>query len=250
MSSGMVFDVQRASLHDGPGMRTTVFLKGCPLRCAWCHNPESQRHDAEISFDPGRCLACGDCAAACPQDRHRLVDGQHRYDRDGCTRCGKCAEACPSLALEPVGRTMSVAEVMAVVRQDLGFYRDSGGGLTLSGGEPAMQAQFAAALLAAAEAEGIDTAIETSGHAPWPAWELIRPHCRLFLFDVKAEADRHRELTGVPLEPILPICSGCTISAPGSGCACPTCPAGTMARRAGRRSPPCAPGCRASAASS
>lgn len=202
MNTGLVFDLQRASVHDGPGIRTTVFLKGCPLRCAWCHNPESQRGAPELSYDPDRCLACGRCVAACPGGRHGVGADGHRFARAGCTACGGCADVCPALALERVGRPLTVAEVMAEVRQDLGFYRDSGGGLTLSGGEPLAQPAFAAELLAAAAAEGIHTAIETCAYAPWSAIAEVLPHCRLFLVDLKAEAARHRELTGVPLEPI------------------------------------------------
>jgi pyruvate formate lyase activating enzyme len=202
---GLVFDIQRFSLFDGPGIRTTVFFKGCPLHCPWCHNPEGILPRPELMAYPARCIGCGACVKACPHGAHRVDDhGVHTLDRAACVMCGACAKACPADALELCGKTMSVGEVMAVVRRDHGFYTDSGGGLTLSGGEPLMQPVFAKALLEAARAEGLQTAVETSGCAPWARFDPIVPLTDLFLFDIK-ETDpvRHEQWTGMPLKPIL-----------------------------------------------
>jgi glycyl-radical enzyme activating protein len=193
---GMVFDIQPFSIYDGPGIRTTVFLKGCPWRCAWCHNPESWAPGVQIAYTPGLCVGCGACAAVCPQDAHRVQDGRHTFDRSRCVACGKCVEACPSLALELSGRSMTVAEVMAPVLADRQFFAETGGGLTVSGGEPLMQADFTVALLAAGRAAGIHTAVETSGAGRPQDVERIARLADLVLYDIKAAPGDFRRLTG------------------------------------------------------
>ena len=148
MATGRIFDIQRFSIHDGPGIRTTVFFKGCPLRCLWCSNPESLSLSPSLSFLRAKCIACGDCAPACPQDALSFdVDGKALVDRQRCNRCGDCATACPAQALELVGHDAAVTEVLDVVLRDRAYYKDSGGGVTLSGGEPLFQPDFAFELL-------------------------------------------------------------------------------------------------------
>jgi len=201
---GLVFDIQRFSLHDGPGIRTTVFLKGCPLSCAWCHNPESRDFEPEISFVPARCVGCGRCVQVCPRNCHRVEDGRRVFDRMGCIRCGACAAHCPSAALERIGRLMSVPEVLAEVLRDRPFYENSGGGVTLSGGEPMAQFPFARALLAAAKAQGLHTCVETSGACSTQELAQIIPLVDLFLLDCKdTDPSRHRRLTAAPLDRVL-----------------------------------------------
>lgn len=190
MTTGLIFDIQRFSLHDGPGIRTTVFFKGCPLRCLWCHNPESQAMGPEVIVRPGRCIGCGACREACP---HGAIGEPAR-----CRACGACAAACYAGAREMVGRPMGVDEVLAVVERDRAFYDQSGGGVTFSGGEPLAQPGFLGELLAGARARGLRTAVDTCGHAPWEVVDRIRPLVDLFLYDVKAvDEARHREFTGV-----------------------------------------------------
>jgi pyruvate formate lyase activating enzyme len=199
---GRIFDLQRFSTHDGPGIRTTVFLKGCPLRCLWCHNPEGISPDLQLSFLPSPCVGCGACRDVCPNEGHRIERNEgrivHVLERSRCRRCGSCAAACVSGALEQVGRDLSVADVLGEVLQDRVFYGLSGGGLTLSGGEPLLQADFTAALLRAAKDQGIACCLETSGYARWPQWEGLVGLVDLFLFDYKeTDPQRHVEFTGV-----------------------------------------------------
>jgi pyruvate formate lyase activating enzyme len=201
-SRGLVFNIQKFSLHDGSGIRTLVFLQGCPLACRWCSNPEGQARLPELAFDPKKCIGwveCERCVRACgPGALTRSEDGKVRLDRDLCDGCGECAKACPSLALEVLGRTMSVEEVMSVVEEDSGFYARSAGGLTLSGGEPLAQARFAGELLKAARSRGIDTALETSGHCRWQDLEDVCGHADQVFYDVKTmDPAKHEDQVGV-----------------------------------------------------
>ncbi len=184
--TGRIFDIQRFAIHDGPGIRTTVFFKGCPLRCLWCGNPESISPEPLLSYVSERCIACGACLPACPEKALSAGEGGKAVlDRARCTRCGRCVSHCDSRALEMVGRDASEEEILAVVLRDRSYYEASGGGLTLSGGEPLLQSEFAEALLHAAQVEGLHCCVETSGYAPWEALERIRPLVDLWLYDYK-----------------------------------------------------------------
>ncbi len=191
---GMIFDIKKFAINDGPGIRTAVFLKGCPLRCVWCHNPESQSPLPELSFSPEKCIGCGWCSSVCPNG----------LDRALCTGCGKCAEKCYVGAREIIGRRMTVEDVLAEVLKDRIFYENSGGGMTVSGGEPLFQPEFTTALLEAAKKENIHNCLDTSGFAQWAKIEKMLPFVDIFLYDLKeTDPERHLEYTGVPLEPIL-----------------------------------------------
>lgn len=203
-ASGVVLDVLRCSLHDGPGIRTTVFLKGCPLSCIWCHNPESRVRQPVLWFNEGRCSQCGRCVAVCAHGVHRVDGPKHAIDRSRCIACGACAASCPAQAMEIKGRRMTVGQVMAEVLKDAEYYRSSGGGVTLSGGEPMLQFEFSLALARAAREQGIHTAMETSGMGREQEYLAIAPWIDLFLFDYKdTDSDRHVQHTGVENRRIL-----------------------------------------------
>ncbi len=204
MVTGCVFNIQKYSLHDGPGIRTTVFLKGCPLDCWWCHNPESRRLGREIMSWPSRCMGCGSCADVCPTGAITMVEGVAIIDREKCNLCGKCAEVCGAGAKEVVGEELTVAQVMAEVMKDSVFYEQSGGGVTFSGGEPLMQPEFLEQLLLKCKEEELHTALDTCGFAPWSVFERIIPLTDLFLYDVKMMDDeKHRQYTGASNRLIL-----------------------------------------------
>ena len=199
--TGRIFDIQRFSLHDGPGIRTTVFFKGCNLHCYWCHNPESQSPGNELQQYPAKCIGCGQCLLHCPRGALSRVAGAIEIDRTLCDGCGICADVCCAGALVLAGRLSTAASVMDTVRRDRAFYEKSGGGVTISGGEPLFQHEFLTELLTLCRAEGINTAIETAGHVPWAWFEDILDLTDLFLFDIKhAEEARHRQGTGVGIE--------------------------------------------------
>jgi pyruvate formate lyase activating enzyme len=201
---GVVFNIQRFSIHDGPGIRTTVFLKGCPLRCGWCSNPESLSPYPEILTRDVKCIRSGRCVEACPEQAITIVENTRIIQWEKCNHCGKCAEACPSRAIEAVGRMMTVAEVMDTVARDASYYERSGGGMTLSGGESLVQWRFASALLQEAKRRGLHTALDTTGYADWKILDEILNFTDLVLYDVKhPDSAKHREGTGVPNERIL-----------------------------------------------
>jgi len=197
-ATGLIFDLRRFSIHDGPGIRTTVFLKGCPLDCWWCHNPESRSPERELFFRAQRCIRCGACADACPEG------ALAREDPGLCRACGTCAEACYAGAREMVGKEMTVTEIMEEVLKDRPFYEESGGGVTASGGEPLMQAEFLLELFQACKREGLHTALDTNGYAPWEKIESLLTCVDLFLYDLKLmDEERHRQFTGASNRLIL-----------------------------------------------
>ncbi|MBI3681213.1 MAG: glycyl-radical enzyme activating protein [Acidobacteria bacterium] len=202
---GRVFDIQRFSIYDGPGIRTTVFLKGCDLRCLWCHNPESISPKPQLSWTLEKCIACGECFPVCPEAAlARRGDGKAVVDWLRCTGCGDCVKVCDAKALEMIGRDMTVEEVMSVVLRDRDYYVASGGGITLSGGEPLYQPDFCEALLGAAKAERLHCSVETSGLAEWRSFERLLPVVDLFLYDFKeTNPQLHTAFIGKPNSEIV-----------------------------------------------
>jgi pyruvate formate lyase activating enzyme len=196
-ATGLIFNIMRYALHDGPGIRTTVFFKGCPLSCWWCHNPESQSVHPELLYFPDRCLRCGTCAALCPQ--HAVSEeGGRMATSDQCQVCGTCEDLCPADARELAGTRMSVDEVMAAIEKDVIFYDESGGGVTFSGGEPLLQSEFLEALLAGCRERGIHTVVDTCGLAQTEVLLRVAQRVDLFLFDLKLlDAARHQRYAGV-----------------------------------------------------
>jgi pyruvate formate lyase activating enzyme len=202
--TGLIFNIQRFSIHDGPGIRTTIFLKGCPLRCFWCHNPEGLHKQVEIQFYSARCIQCGECARACPEGAQIVNPTERVYQRERCTACGQCVETCFAEGLQLVGKQVSAGEAVAEALRDRDFYASSGGGVTLSGGEPLLQPRFTFAVLAALQAEGVHTALETTTHCSWDTLSAALPLTDLFMVDLKhLDPARHQAATGVSNERIL-----------------------------------------------
>lgn len=201
---GKLYDIHRFSIRNGPGIRTVVYLQGCPLRCQWCDVPEAQRRQPQLSFRPEACIGCGYCFAHCQHKAHRHRGDNHELQRDNCVVCGVCANGCGSGALRMIGREASVEEVLAEVNRDRAFFAHNGGGLTISGGEPLMQPTFTRELLRAAREQGIHTCLETCGFGEAELLAELQPLVDLFLYDIK-ELDnaRHIEYTGVSNRSIL-----------------------------------------------
>lgn len=203
---GIIFDIQHYCIYDGPGIRTCVFFKGCPLRCAWCHNPESQLLKPQISYFREKCGLCGACVKACPQGARRVGRNGVARDDARCMACGSCANACSSGATELIGRKMSVGEIIDVVSRDRPFYENSGGGVTVTGGEPVLQKEFLFHLLSALKQAGIHTAIETCGHFDPEIIPELLGVVDLFLFDLKhPDGQLHEKFTGVSNEKIISV---------------------------------------------
>jgi pyruvate formate lyase activating enzyme len=196
-TKGIIFNIQRFSIQDGPGIRTTVFMKGCPLQCKWCSNPESQNFKPEIVHRDSLCTRCGLCISACPEKAISIQDKALSIDRKKCTSCGDCLSVCVPQALKVLGEEVSAGEVFRTIKRDADFYWDSGGGVTASGGEPLAQPDFVAALFQLCRNDGIDTCIETSGYANTEALKTVLPYTSLVLHDVKlADVESHRKWTG------------------------------------------------------
>lgn len=204
VSAGIIFNIQRYSIHDGPGIRTTVFLKGCPLSCWWCQNPESQLSGQEMIFWGDRCIGCGACSTICPSGAIQIKNGIPITEKEKCILCGKCIEKCPAIAREIIGEKLTAEEVIKEIEKDLVFYEESGGGVTFSGGEPLGQSEFLEGLLNGCREKKIHTAVDTSGYISWEILNKMIPKVDLFLYDLKLmDNERHKKYTGVSNELIL-----------------------------------------------
>lgn len=200
---GFIFDIKRFAVHDGPGIRTTIFLKGCSLHCSWCHNPESYSPKPQLAYYEHKCINCGECVLVCPAGAHKMQDGQHVFNREKCIACGRCEEVCLGKALRLYGREIIVDEAVQAVLEDKTFY-DRTGGCTLSGGEPLLQVDFCEAVFKVLKCENIHCAIDTCGSVGWEKFEKVLPYTDMFLFDLKhMDAKRHMEYTSRPNELIL-----------------------------------------------
>lgn len=190
---GQVFSIERFSIHDGPGVRTSVFFKGCPLHCIWCHNPESHEGGVLLQYLEKECTGCLACTKICPTGAHRFIKGKHEIDRKRCAVCGRCVSACPAEALKLCGKLMDEVEVFRQIQKDKPYYGQDGG-LTLSGGEPLLQPDFAKALLERCRAEGISACVETAGCVPWEAFQKVLPYVDLFLYDYKMDSQEEMDI--------------------------------------------------------
>jgi pyruvate formate lyase activating enzyme len=203
-NKGIIFNIQHYSIHDGPGIRTTVFIKGCPLRCFWCQNPESQTLKPQVFFNSEKCAGCGKCVEACPEGAIEIIDGHSRTNRKLCKVCGNCAEVCPNEARNLMGRYVTAGEVFKEVYEDTIFYQRSGGGVTLSGGEPLAQPEFALSVLKLCKYASLHTAIDTCGYAKWSILSRVLDYVDLVLYDFKhMNPIRHKKHTGVSNKLIL-----------------------------------------------
>lgn len=199
-----IVDIKHFAVHDGDGIRTTVFLKGCPLRCVWCHNPESISFDTQLAYYQSKCVSCGECAAVCPTGAHKMLGAKHSFDRGLCVGCGKCTKVCYGSALKIYGTEMSVEELLPALLEDKDFYQSSGGGVTLSGGECLMHPEFCTELLKRLKENGVHTAVDTCGFVPRETLDRVMPHTDVFLYDLKAyDEDVHIKCTGRSNKKIL-----------------------------------------------
>lgn len=205
MDDLMVFDLQRFALHDGPGIRTTVFLKGCPLDCVWCHNPESKKGESQLGYLEKNCTKCGRCQSVCTEGVHQIcAEGKHEIDYKKCVQCGKCVEKCFQHALKIYGQKRSIDEILEIVMKDKDFYGRSGGGITISGGEPMLQFEGLLSLLKKAKGLGLHVCLDTSGQAAREKYLEVAKYVDVFLYDYKlTEADAHKRYTGVDNRRIL-----------------------------------------------
>ena len=203
-TEGKIFEIKRLAIHDGAGIRTTLFLKGCPLSCVWCHNPEGLSQLSELAYYAHRCISCGACVGACNNGAHTIDKSGHIFNRELCTACGGCAKVCSADALSTFGRSVSVDEILPVLLEDKPFYEATGGGVTLSGGECLLQADFCKELLSKLKENDINTAVDTCGAVPFSAFEKVIPYTDIFLYDIKAIDDAtHKKCTGVSNKIIL-----------------------------------------------
>ncbi len=204
MKNGVIFDIRKYAIHDGPGIRTTVFFKGCPLRCWWCHNPEGQNIEPELVYRESRCIGCGECSRSCKREAISLAAQSISVNRDNCVLCGNCCRVCPSDALSIAGKQMSVNEILEEIEKDRTFYEESGGGVTFSGGEPLLQPDFLNALLNECKERAIHTTVDTCGFAQYEIIDRMRDKVGLFLYDIKTmDSRKHRKYTGASNERIL-----------------------------------------------
>lgn len=204
MNKGVIFNIQKYSIHDGPGIRTTVFLKGCPLNCWWCHNPESQKKQLQLIHFNSKCINCGRCENKCNEDAISIVDNKFYLDKSKCTLCGQCTDVCVQAALELAGKEVTVDEVVKEVKKDQIFYEESNGGVTFSGGEPMAQINFLEEALKSCNNYGIHTTVDTCAFTAWSNFEKILDYTDLFLVDLKhIDSNEHKKYTGVSNEIIL-----------------------------------------------